>query len=88
MSLIKEKTIVSGKVISVENDLVTIDVGSKSEGRVPVSEFHRPGQKPEISIGDSFEVFIENVDNSNGETIISREKAIKQKSWNSTSRFI
>ena len=81
-TLVKEKTIVSGKVVSVENDLVTIDVGSKSEGRIPVSEFHRPGQKPEMNIGDSYDVFIENVDNANGETILSREKAIKQQSWN------
>jgi small subunit ribosomal protein S1 len=81
-TLVKEKTIVSGKVVSIENDLVTIDVGSKSEGRIPVSEFHRPGQKPEMNIGDAFDVFIENVDNSNGETILSREKAIKQQSWN------
>ena len=57
-NIVKEKTIVSGKVISVENDLVTIDIGSKSEGRIPVSEFHRPGQKPEISVGDTYEVFI------------------------------
>ena len=81
-TLVKEKTIVSGKIVSIENDLVTIDVGSKSEGRIPVSEFHRPGQKPEMNVGDSFDVFIENVDNSNGETILSREKAIKQQSWN------
>ena len=81
-TVVKEKTIVSGKVISVEKDLITIDVGSKSEGRVPLSEFHRPGQKPEISVGDSFEVFIESIDNANGETVLSREKAIKQKSWN------
>tara|TARA_Y100001970_G_scaffold203094_1_gene247213 strand:- start:8494 stop:10194 length:1701 start_codon:yes stop_codon:yes gene_type:complete len=80
---IKEKTIVSGKIVSLENDLVTIDVGAKSEGRVPVSEFHRPGHKPEIFVGDSIDVFIESIDNSNGETILSREKAIKQKSWNS-----
>jgi small subunit ribosomal protein S1 len=81
-TLVKEKTIVTGKIVSIENDLVTIDVGSKSEGRIPVSEFHRPGQKPEMNIGDSFDVFIESVDNSNGETILSREKAIKQQSWN------
>ena len=81
-ALVKEKTIVSGSVISVDNDLVTIDVGSKSEGRIPLSEFHRPGQKPEINVGDSFDVFIESVDNANGETILSREKAIKQRSWN------
>ncbi len=81
-SFVKEKTIVSGKVISIGNDLVTIDVGSKSEGRIPLSEFHRPGQKPEINVGESYDVFIESVDNSNGETILSREKAIKQKAWN------
>jgi small subunit ribosomal protein S1 len=82
-TFVREKTIVTGNVISIENDLVTIDVGSKSEGRIPLSEFHRPGQKPEISIGESIEVFIENVDSANGETILSREKAVKQKSWNS-----
>ena len=79
---VKEKTIVSGKVISIENDLVTIDVGSKSEGRISMSEFHRSGQKPEINIGDFFDVFIESVDNANGETMLSREKAVKQQSWN------
>jgi small subunit ribosomal protein S1 len=62
--------------------MVTLDVGSKSEGRIPLSEFHRPGQKPEIDVGDLFDVFIESVDNANGETILSREKAVKQKSWN------
>ena len=41
---IKEKSIVSGKIISIENDIVTIDVGLKSEGRVPLNEFSRPGQ--------------------------------------------
>jgi len=78
---IKEKSIVSGKIISIENDIVTIDVGLKSEGRIPLNEFSRPGQKPEINIGDQTEVFIDNVDNANGETSLSREKAVKQKAW-------
>jgi len=43
-NFIKEKTIVNGKIISIENDIVIIDVGLKSEGRVPISEFSRPGQ--------------------------------------------
>ena len=77
----KEKSITSGKVISIENDIVTIDVGLKSEGRVPISEFSRPGQKFELEVGDETEVFIENVDSANGETILSREKAVKQKAW-------
>ena len=77
----KEKSITTGKIISIENDIVTIDVGLKSEGRVPLNEFSRPGQKSEVEVGDETEVFIENVDNANGETLLSREKAIKQKAW-------
>ncbi len=80
-SKIKEKTIVAGKIISIVNDIVTIDVGLKSEGRIPISEFSRPGQKAEIEIGDETEVYIENVDNAFGETLLSREKAVKQKAW-------
>ncbi len=77
----KEKTITKGKIISIENEVVTIDVGLKSEGRIPLSEFSRPGQKVEVEVGDETEVFIENVDNANGETLLSREKAVRQKAW-------
>ena len=77
----KEKSITSSKIVSIENDIVTIDVGLKSEGRVPLNEFNRPGQSSEIQVGDEIEVFIENVDNANGETLLSREKAVKQKAW-------
>ena len=77
----KEKSITSGKIVSIENDIVTIDVGLKSEGRVPLNEFNRPGQNSEIQVGDEIDVFIENVDNANGETLLSREKAVKQKAW-------
>ncbi len=78
---VKEKSITKGKIVSIENDIVTIDVGLKSEGRIPINEFSRPGQKAELNIGDEIEVFIENVDNANGETMLSREKAVKQKAW-------
>jgi len=79
---LKEKSIVNGKVVGLENDIVIVDVGLKSEGRIPISEFTRPGQAPEISVGDNTEVYIENFDNSNGETRLSREKAVKQNAWN------
>ena len=78
---IKEKSIITGRIISVENDIVTVDVGLKSEGRIGINEFSRPGQKTEVNIGDEIEVYIENVDSSNGETVLSREKAVKQKAW-------
>ncbi len=78
----KEKSIVEGKVVGIENDVVIIDVGLKSEGRVPITEFSRPGTKPEIDLGQKLNVYIENVDSANGETKLSREKAIKQSAWN------
>ena len=81
-NFIKEKTIVNGKIVSIENDIVIIDVGLKSEGRIPISEFSRPGQTAEIEVGDKLEVYIENFDGANGETKLSREKAIKQQAWN------
>ena len=74
----KEKSITTGKVISIDNDIVTIDVGLKSEGRIPLSEFSRPGHKAEIEVGDETEVFIENVDNANGETLLSRERRLSK----------
>lgn len=77
-----EKSIVEGSVIAIENDMVIIDVGLKSEGRVPITEFHRPGQDHEIKVGEKLKVFIESVDSSNGETKLSREKAVKQNAWN------
>ena len=78
----KEKSIVDGEIIAIENDMAIVDVGLKSEGRIPLSEFSRPGQKIDINIGEKLKVFIENLDTSSGETKLSREKAIKQGAWN------
>jgi len=78
----KEKSIVDGKIVAIENETVIVDVGLKSEGRIPLSEFSRPGKDPEIKIGDSLKFFIDRVDGPNGETNLSREKAIKQAAWN------
>ena len=55
----KENSIVEGKIISIDKNNVIIDVGLKSEGRVPLSEFTRPGLKPEINVGDKIKVYID-----------------------------
>ena len=78
----KEKSIVEGKVVAIENDMVIVDVGLKSEGRIPLTEFTRPGQASEVELGETLKVFLENVDSANGETKLSREKAVKQGAWN------
>ena len=63
-------------------DTILIDVGLKSEGKIPISEFTRPGKSPEINVGDNYKVYIDKVDGRYAETILSREKAVKQAAWN------
>ena len=77
-----EKIIIAGNVVSVTKDNILIDVGLKSEGKIPVSEFSRIGKESEIKIGDKVDVYVDNLDDKNGEIRLSREKAIKQTSWN------
>src|SRR6266850_7735175 len=58
-----EGTVVKGRVISIENDIALIDVGLKSEGRVPLKEFAAGGSdEPEIHVGDIVEVFLERME--------------------------
>ena len=76
-----ERTVVKGTVIAIENDSALIDVGLKSEGRVSLKEFAAPGQPAEISVGDQVEVFVERFEDSNGEAVLSREKARREEAW-------
>ena len=76
-----EGTVIKGLVIAVENDMVLIDVGLKSEGRVPLKEFATPGHPPEIKAGDEVEVYLERMEDKNGEAQISREKARREEAW-------
>ncbi len=76
-----ERTVVKGKVVSVDSDYALIDVGLKSEGRVALKEFAPPGQPAEIAVGDQVEVFVERYEDVNGEVVLSREKARREEAW-------
>ena len=76
-----EGSVVKGRVIAIEAGQAIIDVGYKMEGRVDIKEFANPGQAPEIEVGDSVEVFLERVENANGEAVVSREKARREEAW-------
>ena len=54
-----EGSVVSGQVLRIDDDFVIVDVGLKSEGRVPLREFAPVGAKPEVKIGDVFDLYIE-----------------------------
>jgi len=76
-----EGSVVKGRVIEVQDDAVIIDVGLKSEGRVALREFTTPGQESEIRVGDIVEVYVDRMENRDGETVLSREKARREEVW-------
>ena len=63
------------------SDLALIDVGLKSEGRVALKEFGNPGQKADLKPGDIVEVYVERMEDRNGEAMLSREKARREEAW-------
>src|SRR3990167_986183 len=73
-----EGRVVKGTILAVENDEVLIDVGLKSEGRVPVKEFVAPGQDLQVKAGDTVDVFVERYEDKEGIVRLSREKARRE----------
>jgi small subunit ribosomal protein S1 len=78
---VMEGSVVKGTVVAIEKDLAVIDVGLKTEGRVPVKEFGVAGRDPDIKVGDVVEVYLERIENALGEAVLSREKARREESW-------
>jgi len=76
-----EGAVVKGIIVAIEKDVAIIDVGMKSEGRVPVREFSVGGATPELRVGDEVEVYLEKIENKNGEAVLSREKALREEAW-------
>ena len=76
-----EGAVVKGTVLSIQGDDVLIDIGLKSEGRVPLKEFGVPGQPPEIEPGDVVDVYLERMEDRNGEAVLSRERARREEAW-------
>jgi len=76
-----EGRVVKGTVTAIENDMAVIDVGLKSEGRVPLREFAAPGQKADLKVGDEVEVYVDRIENVNGEAMLSRERARREAAW-------
>ncbi len=75
---IKEGEVVQGNVIGVSRDDVIVDVGFKSEGIIPMDEFSQPLN---IKVGDEIEVFLEEIEDSNGQLILSKQKADFMRVW-------
>ncbi len=77
----QQGSVVKGRIIELQNDAVLVDVGLKSEGRIDLREFKAPGQEAEIRVGDEVDVYVDRLEDRNGETVLSREKARREESW-------
>ena len=83
----KEGQIIKGTVLSIVKDTVVVDVGLKSEGRIPIKEFHSPGEEHNVKIGEKYDVYLEKLENKEGEALLSRDRARKEESWNNLEKI-
>ena len=73
----RENSIVRGTIIEVRPQVVVVDVGAKSEGIIPLSEF----EDEEFAVGDEIEVLLEKLENEEGMVVLSKEKAAHKQNW-------
>ena len=76
---IKPGTIIKGTIVEINNDVVVVTAGLKSEAVIPIDQFQ--SERDEISVGDEIEVALDSVEDGFGETRLSREKAVRARSW-------
>ena len=78
---IKPGAIITGTVVAVNDDVVIVSAGLKSEAVIPVEQFRNEGGDVEVGVGDEVEVALDAVEDGFGETRLSREKAIRARTW-------
>ena len=76
---IKTGSIIKGTIIAIDSEFVTVNAGLKSEAIIPLSQFG--SEKEDISIGEEIEVSLDSFEDGFGETKLSREKALRARSW-------
>jgi len=86
LKTIEEGQILKGIVVDITPDHVTVDVGYKSEGQIPMEEFLKRDKKVDVKVGDRIDVFLEKKNNEEGLLILSKEKADKVRVWRDISR--
>src|SRR3972149_3899513 len=86
LKTLEEGQILRGIVVDITPDHVTVDVGYKSEGQIPMQEFLKRDKKVDVNIGDRIDVFLERKEGGEGLLILSKEKADKINVWKDISR--
>jgi small subunit ribosomal protein S1 len=85
LAVVKEKEVVMGTVVGITDREVLLNIGFKSDGLVPTSEFR---DMPELKMGDEIEVYVENQEDPNGQLVLSRKKAKVITAWQKIQRAL
>jgi small subunit ribosomal protein S1 len=83
---IEEGQILRGTVIEITPDHITVDVGYKCEGQIPMQEYLKRNRRLDVKVGDQIDVLIEKKSGEGGMLILSKEKADKINVWKDVSR--
>lgn len=86
-SPMQEGKVVSGIVTGIEKDVVIVDVGLKTEGRIDAREFFTPGEDTMPKVGDSVDIYLERIENALGQAVLSRDKARREEAWVKMHKF-
>lgn len=78
LNTVKDKEVVEGTVIAINKREVVVNIGYKSDGIIPITEFR---YNPDLKVGDKVEVFIENQEDKKGQLVLSHKKACASRSW-------
>ena len=78
LNTVKDKEVVEGTVIAINKREVVVNIGYKSDGIIPITEFR---YNPDLKVGDKVEVFIENQEDKKGQLVLSHKKACTSRSW-------
>ena len=78
---IKEQTVVTGKVIAIEGDWVTVDIGYKAEGAIPRNEFLNEDGEVSIEVGSDVDVYLDSMSEGDGTLSLSKRRADQMKAW-------
>lgn len=87
LSHIHEMEIIKGKVINVGNDFITVDIGFKSSGNIPLEEFFDDDGNIDVKVDDIIDVYLDSKEDREGQVVLSKEKADKLRVWDDVGRL-
>ena len=85
---LKENEIIKATITEITKNFVVVDCKAKMEGMIPIEEFKNNDEISKLKIGSQIDVYLERIESFKGEIIISREKAVKMKTWRKWKKFL